>query len=180
MAYLSVPSPGKWILDIFWKNIVRRFFGPFFGPGDKTQISRFWPRSFHDRASVPSTRSENQTSHTNCSTRIHLSTSKKNKTIVDMEKGSDWKWPYPLFLPIIKETCSPGRKRPSRWSKKSFSEMSRNQFPGLGTLRLAIWTTYFLFFQIFFGYFLFFDFFWLIVGQIFSIFPVWAAVKYGS
>ena len=29
MAYLSVPSPGKWILDIFGKNIVRRFFDDF-------------------------------------------------------------------------------------------------------------------------------------------------------
>ena len=27
MANLSVPSPGKWILDIFGKHIVRSFFG---------------------------------------------------------------------------------------------------------------------------------------------------------
>ena len=26
MAYLSVPSPGKWILDIFGKHIFRHFF----------------------------------------------------------------------------------------------------------------------------------------------------------
>ena len=28
MAFLSVPSPGKWILDIFEKNIFRPFFDP--------------------------------------------------------------------------------------------------------------------------------------------------------
>ena len=42
MAYLSVPSPGKWILDIFGKKNC----GPFFGPGDKTQISRFKTQIF--------------------------------------------------------------------------------------------------------------------------------------
>ena len=30
MAYLSVPSPGKWILDIFGKNIFRPFFWTIF------------------------------------------------------------------------------------------------------------------------------------------------------
>ena len=29
MAYLSVPSPGKLILDIFGKNIFRQFFDHF-------------------------------------------------------------------------------------------------------------------------------------------------------
>ena len=29
MAYLSVPSPGKWILDLFGKNIFRQFFDDF-------------------------------------------------------------------------------------------------------------------------------------------------------
>ena len=35
MAYLSVPSPGTLILDIFGKNMCRPFFEPFFGPDDK-------------------------------------------------------------------------------------------------------------------------------------------------
>ncbi len=30
MAYLSVPSPGKWILDIFWKNVLTFFSTIFF------------------------------------------------------------------------------------------------------------------------------------------------------
>ena len=30
MAYLSVPSPGKWSFGPFGKNICRRFFGPTF------------------------------------------------------------------------------------------------------------------------------------------------------
>ena len=46
MAYLSVPSPGKLILDIFGTNIVRQFVGLVFGPGDKTQISRFKTQIF--------------------------------------------------------------------------------------------------------------------------------------
>ena len=29
MAYLSVPSPGKWISDLFGENIFRRFFDDF-------------------------------------------------------------------------------------------------------------------------------------------------------
>ena len=29
MAYLSVPSPGKWISDLFGKHIFRRFFDDF-------------------------------------------------------------------------------------------------------------------------------------------------------
>ena len=32
-----------------------------------------------------------------------------------------------------------------------FPKMSKIDFPGLGTLRLAIWTTYFLFFKICLG-----------------------------
>ena len=36
MAYLSVPSPGKWILDTFGKNIFRSFFGHF--------LDIFWTR----------------------------------------------------------------------------------------------------------------------------------------
>ena len=32
MAYISVPSPGKWILDIFGKHIFRHFVQPFFLP----------------------------------------------------------------------------------------------------------------------------------------------------
>ena len=29
MAYLSVPSPGKWISDLFGENMFRRFFDDF-------------------------------------------------------------------------------------------------------------------------------------------------------
>ena len=32
IAYLSVPSPGKWILDIFGTHIFRSFFRVFFCP----------------------------------------------------------------------------------------------------------------------------------------------------
>ena len=32
MAYLSVPSPGKWILDIFGKHIFRHFFVEILDP----------------------------------------------------------------------------------------------------------------------------------------------------
>ena len=113
MAYLSVPSPGKWILDIFGKNMFRPFFDNFSKPrsrGSKT-------RSFHDRAPVPSTRSENFMSHTNFSTWIHLSTSNKIIFLQMWRKG-------PLFEPCSscvaidsffheKKTIS-GKKRPSQ------------------------------------------------------------------
>ena len=41
-------------------------------------------------------------------------------------------------------------KKVEHWSKHIFLKMSKIHFPGLRTLRLAIWTTYFLSFPIFF------------------------------
>ena len=35
MAYLSVPSPGKWILDIFGKNIFDHFLDHVLDPATK-------------------------------------------------------------------------------------------------------------------------------------------------
>ena len=32
MAYLSVPSPGKWISDLFGENIIGPFFDDFLRP----------------------------------------------------------------------------------------------------------------------------------------------------
>ena len=115
MAYLSVPSPGKWILDIFWKNIFRHFFDDFLDHFSKPRSRGSKPRSFHDRASVPSTRSENLMSHTNFSTRIHLSTSKKQIFLQMWRKG-------PIFEPcsscvavdsfFFRQKTIPGKTRP--------------------------------------------------------------------
>ena len=46
MAYLSVPSPGKWILDIFGENMFRHFFGPFLDPATKPRSQGFDPDLF--------------------------------------------------------------------------------------------------------------------------------------
>ena len=104
MAYLSVPSPGKWILDIFGKNMFRPFLDHFSKP--RSRGSK--PRSFHDRASVPSTRSEHLMSHTNFSTRIHLSTSKKINFLVDVEKGTSF---WALFLLCCRWFCFSEKRR---------------------------------------------------------------------
>ena len=101
MAYLSVPSPGKWILDIFGKNIFRQFFDHFLVHFSKPRSRGSKPRSFHDRASVPSTRSENLMSHTNFSTRIHLSTSKKICFCCRCGERDLFLSPVPPVLPLI-------------------------------------------------------------------------------
>ena len=47
MAYLSVPSPGKWISDLFGKNMFRPFLQRFFGPTffEKMDLRRvLWPK----------------------------------------------------------------------------------------------------------------------------------------
>ena len=47
MAYLSVPSPGKWISDIFWGKYVSLIFRRFFGPTffEKMDLRRvLWPK----------------------------------------------------------------------------------------------------------------------------------------
>ena len=117
MAYLSVPSPGKWILDIFGNNIFRHFFGPFLDPATKPRSQGSKPRSFHDRASVPSTWSENQMSHTNFSTRIHLSTS-KNKFSCRCGERDLFLSPVPPVLPLSfffrKKTISGKKLTPDR------------------------------------------------------------------
>ena len=46
MAYLSVPSPGKLILDIFGKNIFRQFLRPFLDPATKPRSQGFDPDLF--------------------------------------------------------------------------------------------------------------------------------------
>ena len=47
MAYLSVPSPGKWISDLFGKHIFWTFFRRLFGPTffEKMDLRRLlWPK----------------------------------------------------------------------------------------------------------------------------------------
>ena len=46
MAYLSVPSPGKLILDIFGNHIFRQLFGPFLDPATKPRSQGFDPDLF--------------------------------------------------------------------------------------------------------------------------------------
>ena len=76
------------------------FFDHFLDPATKPRSQGSKPRSFHDRASVPSTRSENQTSHTNFSTRIHLSTS-KNKISCRFGERDLFLSPVPPVLPLM-------------------------------------------------------------------------------
>ena len=47
MAYLSVPSPGKWISDLFGENIFRQFFDDFLDQhfSKKMDLRRvLWPK----------------------------------------------------------------------------------------------------------------------------------------
>ena len=46
MAYLSVPSPGKWILDIFGENMFRYFWDHFLDPAAKPRSQGFDPDLF--------------------------------------------------------------------------------------------------------------------------------------
>ena len=57
-----------------------------------------------------------------------------------------------------------------KWPMCFFPEMSKIHFPGLGTLRLAIWTTYFLIFPICLGNF--FNFCLTDFWSIFVYFPL--------
>ena len=46
MPYLSVPSPGKWILDIFGENIFDHFLDQFLDPSTKPRSQGFDPYLF--------------------------------------------------------------------------------------------------------------------------------------
>ncbi len=74
-------------------------------------------------------------------------------------------WQVPQFTGFI-DLRAHGSKK---WSKNIFPKMSEIDFPGLGTLRLGIWTTYFQFFPILFS--IFSTFVWSIFGQSLVIFP---------
>ena len=77
-----------------------------------------------------------------------------------------------MTLPAVvaeNKNALPAEKSLQNGWKICFPIMSQIHFPGLGTLRLAIWTTYFPSFPICFGYF--FSIFWPIFEQFLPISP---------
>ena len=94
MAYLSVPSPGKWILDIFGKDIVRQFFWPFLDPETKPRSQGFDPDLFMTELPCHQLGAKIKwviLTFRPGSTYQH----QKNKFLVDVEKGTSF---WALFL----------------------------------------------------------------------------------